>query len=444
MVGPHVHFNHGQVMSVNLQRGQPNVQIQRPGQCAFLEMVDDIVTAANCGEESVNLNAKVNTFVEHKKLKLSAKKCSNIHIGNKTTRNNCPKKFSDNEIMKESNKEKYLGDFLSTRANSKDTIETRKARGYSILSEISAMLKDVPMGNQRTNIGLQLRKAWFHNSCLANSEVWTGINNNDLNDLAIIDNKILRAITGSQSKVPVEMLFLETGQIPISHVISVRRIMYWHTILKRHNDELIFQIYMAMKETPLNGDWIKLLEEDLEKVGLSLEDENRVSNLTKSTFKKEIKKKITELSKFELECVKMSHEKVRTIIHQHLGKPEAYLTSGTFSNSQRSILFNLRSSCENSFRDNFHNLYQSVICQLCKLEPDTQKHALFCHVIKEHLNEEEQNILKVSTYEDIFDNLHTQLRITQLYQSIIRIKKRLLNQRDPEQAYLGTNSGPVG
>ena len=140
----------------------------------------------------------------------------------------------------------------------------------------------------------------------------------------------------------------------------------------------------------------------------------------------------------------MSHEKVRTIIHQNLGKPQAYLTSGTFSNSQRSILFNLRSSCENSFRDNFHNLYQSVICQLCKLEPDTQKHALFCHVIKEHLNEEEQNILKVSTYEDIFDNLHTQLRITQLYQSIIRIKKRLLNQRDPEQAYPGTNSGPVG
>ena len=162
-----------------------------------------------------------------------------------------------------------------------------------------------------------------------------------------------------------------------------------------------------MKETPLKGDWIKLLEEDLEKVGLSLEDENRVSNLTKSTFKKEIKKKITELSKFGLECVKMSHEKVRTIIHQNLGKPQAYLTSGTFSNSQRSILFNLRSSCENSFRDNFHNLYQSVMCQLCKLEPDTQKHALFCHVIKEHLNEEEQNILKVSTYEDIFDNLHT-------------------------------------
>ena len=215
-----------------------------------LEMVDDVVTAVNCGADSVNLNAKVNTFVEHKKLKLSAKKCSNLHIGNKTTKNICPIKMSDGEIMKESDKEKYLGDYLTTKANSKDTIESRKARGYGILSEISAMLKDVPMGNQRTQIGLELRKAWFHNSCLANSEVWTGISDNDLKDLAVIANKILRAITGSQAKVPVEMLFLETGQIPISHIISIRRLMYWHTILKRNNEELIYQIYRAMKETP--------------------------------------------------------------------------------------------------------------------------------------------------------------------------------------------------
>ena len=347
-----------------------------------LEMVDDIVTAINCGEQSVNLNAKVNTFVEQKKLKLSAKKCSNIHIGNKETKNNCPTKTNSGEIMKESDKEKYLGDFLTSKANSKDTIESRKARGYSILSEISAMLKDLPMGNQRTQIGLELRKAWFHNSCLANSEVWNGISDNDLNDLAVIDNKILRVITGAQSKVPVEMLFLETGQISIYHVISVRRLMYWHTILKRNSEELIYHIYRAMKETPLKGDWIKLLEEDLEKVGLSLQDEIRVSNLSKTTFKSEIKKKIIELSNFEFECLKISHEKVRLIVHKQLNNPQTYLTSGNFSNSQRSILFNLRSSCENNFRDNFHNLYQNVLCQLCNLEPDTQKHAQVCHVIK--------------------------------------------------------------
>ena len=67
----------------------------------------------------------------------------------------------------------------------------------------------------------------------------------------MIDNEIIQVITGSQSKVPVEIVFFESGQIPICHVISVRRPMYWHTILKRNSDELIYKICMAMKETPL-------------------------------------------------------------------------------------------------------------------------------------------------------------------------------------------------
>ena len=81
------------------------------------------------------------------------------------------------------------------------------------------------------------------------------------------------------------MLFLENGQIPIYHVISVRRHMCWQTILKRNSKELVHQMYRIMKKTNLKGDWIKLLEKDLQKVGISLEDEIRVLNLSQTTFK---------------------------------------------------------------------------------------------------------------------------------------------------------------
>ena len=57
------------------------------------------------------------------------------------------------ETIKESEKEKYLGYFLTSKANSKDTLESRKAMGYAILGNINALLKDVPMGNRRTQIG---------------------------------------------------------------------------------------------------------------------------------------------------------------------------------------------------------------------------------------------------------------------------------------------------
>ena len=139
---------------------------------------------------------------------------------------NVPIKKVGSENMEESEKEKYLGDFLTTKANSKDTVEERKNRGHAILSNISAILKDVPMGNRRTQIGLDLRKSWFLNSCLFNSEVWSGLSETNLKDLNIIDHKILQVITGAQAKVPTEMLYLETSQLPLAHVISVRRLVF--------------------------------------------------------------------------------------------------------------------------------------------------------------------------------------------------------------------------
>ena len=391
-----------------------------------LEMVDDIVTVMNCGDKSKSLNVAVNTFENHKKLKLSAQNCANIHIGNKASRIKCPEKKIYCDIMKESEKEKYLGDFLTTKANSKDTIAAKKARGYGILGEIGAILRDIPFGNWRTQIGLLLRKAWFLNSCLANSEVWVGISDSDKKDLEIIDHKILRVILGSQAKVPVEMLYLETSELPISHIISVRRLSYWHHILRRNKNELVHQIYKAMKENPLKGDWIHALSDDLLKIGMNLDDDENVVKLTKSSFKKIIKKNIRIISHHELESLKTSHDKVRFIVHQNLEKPQQYLTGIEFSNAQKSILFNLRSKCEKSFKDNFHKMHQNTTC-MCKKDLDSQEHALVCDIVLKHLSEQDKLTLEEVQYSDIFSDLHSQHRITQLYQSIIKIKKRLLS-----------------
>ena len=265
-----------------------------------LEMVDDVVTASKFGENSVTLNSEVNYFIEHKKLKLSEEKCANIHIGNKESRDMCPYKIFDKAIMKESDKEKNLGEYLTTQANSKETIESRKSRGYAILSEISALMKDVPMGNRRTHIGLELWKAWFQNGCLFNSEVWSGMTENNLNDLEVIDCKILWVITGAQAKVPIEMLYLETAQLPIIHVITVRRLMYWHTILNRNKEQLISKIYFAMKNNPLKDDWIHHVMKDLEKIGFSIEDEENLSNLDKISFKALKKKNIKQVINFTI------------------------------------------------------------------------------------------------------------------------------------------------
>ena len=137
----------------------------------------------------------------------------------------------------------------------------------------------------------------------------------------MIDRKILRVIIGAQAKVPIEMLYLETAQLPNNHVISVRRLMYWHTLLKRNQEELTSKIYFAMKIEPLKDDWIWL---DLEKIGFSISDEEKLSNLTNDAFKMIIKKKVRHLSVSEFENIKDRHEKVKLINQNNTNLPQEY------------------------------------------------------------------------------------------------------------------------
>ena len=175
---------------------------------------------------------------------------------------------------------KYLGDYVTKYGNSKETIQQRKTRGNAIVSEMRALLRDIPLGSFRTQIGLVLRQAWFLNGCFFNSEVWSGYNDSNLSDLVVIDHQILRLITNCQAKVPVEMLYLETAQMSIQSIISVRRLLYLHEILSRNPSELIHQVYIAMKEAPLKDDWIHIVKQDMDKINLRLR--LRIMSITKT------------------------------------------------------------------------------------------------------------------------------------------------------------------
>ena len=145
-----------------------------------------------------------------------------------------------------------------------------------------------------------------------------------------------------------------------------------------------------MKEKPHKDDWIFLLKKDLEKIGLSIEDKEKVKSFSKDCFKSLVKKQIREVALKEFETMKSKHEKVSKIVHKNTNLPQNYLTNGSFSNAQKSLLFNLRSECENNFKDNFHNMHDNNICPHCKKGPDSQKHALSCTAIAPHLGQIEK------------------------------------------------------
>ena len=90
-------------------------------------MVDDILGIQKCSSKSLQLNAAINTFINLEKLKLSKKKCHNIHIGKDV--GNCPPLKIHGSDMKNSAQEKYLGDIIDKSATCKPNIEKRKSKG---------------------------------------------------------------------------------------------------------------------------------------------------------------------------------------------------------------------------------------------------------------------------------------------------------------------------
>ena len=89
--------------------------------------------------------------------------------------------------IRQSEKEKYLGDIFTKLANPKETIEDRKRKGFGILAGITAILNDVPLGSKRFEMGMTLRQAWFINRTLYNSKVWCAFTKSDIEVLEVLD-----------------------------------------------------------------------------------------------------------------------------------------------------------------------------------------------------------------------------------------------------------------
>ena len=354
-----------------------------------LGMVDDILTIQKCSEKSVKMNSVINAFIESKKLKLSETKCHRIHIQkHQNSEKGCKKLKVHEKEMCESDKQKYLGDIVDKSGKLRNTIEDRKNKGLGIVSEILAILKDIPLGKHRLEIGLMLRQAMLINGILFNSEAWHSISEKDVKILESVDEHLLRSLVEAQSKTPLEFLYLEAGAIPIRFILSSRRMIYQQTILKRNEEELTKRVYKAQSENPIFGDFYHLVKSDWELIGETMNEEYiRTSN--KNTYKKHIKKKIREAAFMYLKDQQKMHSKIKDIEYKKF-ETQGYMNSPLFTNDEVNLLYRIRSralNCKANFKNRYKN--DNLLCILCNEEQCTQQHILLCKALQSKLESNE-------------------------------------------------------
>ena len=97
---------------------------------------------------------------------------------------------------------------------------------------------------------------------------------------------------------------------------------------------------------------------------MSLSMESDIKQMTKSEFKRIFKLGVRASAFKHLEALKLSHDKVKHIEHTDMKKPQEYTNCKDLNKKQKYLLYNLRCRSENSFKDNFHKMYQSLDCPL--------------------------------------------------------------------------------
>ena len=388
-----------------------------------LQMVDDILAIQKCSSKSMELNAAVNTFIDLEKLTLSKNKSHNVHIGRQSK--SCPSLMVHGSKMENSDQEKYLGDIVDKSGKARPNIEARKAKGYGIVSNILAIVNEVPLGHWKIEAGLKLRQAMFINGVLFNSEAWHGVTKNDLALLEKVDQALLRGLLNAHSKIPIEALFLETCSVPIQYIVASRRLMYLHSILQKSSTEMVRKVFEEQKVNTSPGDFCELVSADKDMIELKLSD-IEIANMKKEKFRSIVKAKIRQSSFKYLKTIKAGHSKMDRLSYTQFEMAQ-YLNSPLFNSESMKLLLALRTRTVEGIKNDFRGMFADIVCPLQCGETDTIEHILKCSVLRQ--NHSSDTILQHDIeYEDIFSSeVMKQKQATELFKELLDVRNNLLN-----------------
>ena len=250
-----------------------------------LAMVDDVLAISECGVETVKVNAFLNSKTNLKKLQFGGDKCKKLHIGKKE--HLCPDLCVDSWIlvkqdenktgirnlkdepdgdfpMEKKEEAKYLGDIICTNGTNRKTVEDRKSKGFGAANKIISILEETCFGPYYFECAIILRNSLLINGILTNVEAWYGLAASEIEILESVDLFLFRRIFEMSSSCPKEMFFLETGCLPISSIIVVRRLLFLHSILQEDPNSLIHRFFKSQLSNPVKGDWVLEVKKNLQ------------------------------------------------------------------------------------------------------------------------------------------------------------------------------------
>ena len=225
----------------------------------------------------------------------------------------------------------------------------------------------------------------------------------DIKLLEKIYEHLLQPLVKGHSKSSLEFLYLEAGALPIRFLISCRRMMYLHMILRRPDEELTKCVYRTQNENPTVGDFYSLVKNNWLMVGETL-DEASIKASSSDVYKRKVK--VQHL----ISCKRSK----KNILKWKILNTKSYKPSNTNEN---------------------------LSCIIFTEKNDDQQHILRCKILQSKL-ESEDIVNGQVEYEDIFRHHRKHKVIFTMYKKLLEIRKNLLeNSYNLHPSIVNSSSG---
>ena len=132
------------------------------------------------------------------------------------------------------------------------------------------MLEELCLGDYHFESANILRNSLLLNSLLSNGEAWYNVTEKEVSSLEKVDEMLIRKIFSAHSKTPIELLYLESGNIPIRFILKSKRVNYLWYILNEDGESLLSKVIQAQCKNPVIGDWVETVKEDLSDIDLNM------------------------------------------------------------------------------------------------------------------------------------------------------------------------------
>ena len=402
-----------------------------------LSYIDDILGITKCSTDSVKLNALIQSKMNHKKLQLSQTKCYKMHVGKPS--GCCPTLKVDGKEMKSVIKETYLGEILTSYGGIAENIQERCKKGIGIVNKIIAILNEVSFGHFYFEMAFLFRQSMLINSMLCNVEVLYGLNKSQIEALESVDRIFLRRVFQSPISTPTESFYIETNFISLRYIIMGRRLMYYHTLLQKSNEELVKTVFQTQQKFATKNDWIITLRSNLDQCNFLL-SESEIKLMKKHKFKRLVSAKMKQLSDEYMITLQQSHTKSNRIsITENI---KQYLISDQLSLEEKRLLFQIRNrTCD--LKTNYRQLYSNnMLCRLCAKQEESEIHLMMCdEVVDDQLKIEIKNIDVSDVWKSFAKQKSAIIILNKLFKiRNLKYEKKKLSNRTQENPTIASSS----